>query len=381
MKSLFAKIFVCFLLSHILAALVAFALMNATRPQLSPRPPERRQVRGAEPLRRRHGPPPGKLGLVRWLAALLAATGVSYGLARYLTAPTARLRHAAQRLAAGDLSVRVAPRMGKRRDELADLGRDFDLMAERIQSLLAAERRLLGDISHELRSPLARMQVALDLADQSADEQTRSYLQRIEREGARLNDLIGQLLLLTRLETAAVETRREKIDLAELVLQVAADADFEARRHNRSVRVTQSVAAQTFGNTELLRRAIENVARNAVRYTTEKSVVEIALRRESACGAEAGSTPGPGGPKANHDYVRITVRDFGPGVPEASLSKLFDPFYRIASARDRQSGGVGLGLSIAARALRFHGGEITARNAEGGGLLVEMRLPLLKAEG
>jgi two-component system sensor histidine kinase CpxA len=374
MKSLFAKIFVCFLLSHILAAVVTFALMNATRPQRLPRPTER----SAEPLRRRHGPPPGKLGLVRWLAALIAATGVSYGLARYLTAPTARLRHATQRLAAGDLSVRVAPQMGKRRDELADLGRDFDVMAERIQSLLAAERRLLGDISHELRSPLARMQVALELADQSADPSTREYLQRIEREGARLNDLIGQLLLLTRLENAAVETRREKIDLAELVLQVAADADFEARRHNRGVRVTQSVAAQTFGNTELLRRAIENVARNAVRYTGEKSVVEIALRREAPRPAGAGSTPGSN--KEKRDCVLIAIRDFGPGVPEASLSKLFDPFYRIASARDRQSGGVGLGLSIAARAVRFHGGEITARNAEGGGLLVEMRLPLLAAE-
>ncbi len=376
MKSLFAKIFVCFLLSHILAAMVAFALMTATRPQPSPRYFERSRDRGAEPLRRRRGPPRGKLELVRWLAALLAATGVSYGLARYLTSPTARLRRAAQQLAAGDLSVRVAPQMGNRRDELADLARDFDLMAERIQALLAAERRLLGDISHELRSPLARMQVALELADQTADEPTREYLQRIERDAARLNDLIGQLLLLTRLETAAVETRRESIDLSQLVSEVTADADFEARRHSRSVHVAHDAAAHTLGNQELLRRAIENVARNAVRYTREGTAVEIALNREDARGI--GSTPNA--EKEECDYAVITIRDFGPGVPEESLGKLFDPFYRIASARDRQSGGVGLGLSIAARAVRFHGGEITARNAEGGGLIIEMRLPLLSAK-
>jgi two-component system sensor histidine kinase CpxA len=199
-------------------------------------------------------------------------------------------------------------------------------------------------------------------------------LQRIEREGARLNDLIGQLLLLTRLENADTQAPQEKIDLADLISQVAADADFEARRHNKSMRVTQSHAAQTFGNTELLRRAIENVARNAVRYTREETTVEIALHREPA---RIGSTPDTGA--AEREIAIITVRDFGPGAPEESLGKLFDPFYRIASARDRQSGGVGLGLSIAARAVRFHGGEITALNAEGGGLLVEMRLPLLES--
>jgi two-component system sensor histidine kinase CpxA len=372
MKSLFSKIFVSLLLSHMLAAMLAFAVMNATRPQLPPRPPDR----GGEYLRRRRGPPPGKLALVNWLAALLAATGVSYGLARYLTSPTARLRRAAQQMAEGDLSVRVAPQMGRRRDELADLGRDFDVMAERIQSLLASERRLLGDISHELRSPLARMQVALELAEQSADEHTREYLNRIEREGARLNDLIGQLLLLTRLETATGQANLETIDLADLIAQVAADADFEARRRHRSVRVRHSEPAQTSGNAELLRRAIENVARNAVRYTRENTVVEIALRCESA--SESGSTPGLG--KGKGEIAVISVRDFGPGVPPESLEKLFDPFYRIAPARDRQSGGVGLGLSIAARALRFHGGQITAHNAEGGGLLVEMRLPVMNAE-
>lgn len=377
MKSLFAKIFVCFLLSHILAAMVALALMTATKPQFPPQRFERSRELGAQPLRRRRGPPRGKWEMMRWLAALLAATGVSYGLARYLTSPTARLRRAAQQMAAGDLSVRVGAQMGNRRDELADLASDFDVMAERIQALLVAERRLLGDISHELRSPLARMQVALELADQSADQSTREYLQRIEREGARLNDLIGQLLLLTRLETAAVETHREKIDLSQLISEVAADADFEARRHNRGVRITQSADAQTLGNKELLRRAIENVARNAARYTSENTVVEIALQRQAGCIAQAGSTPSLD--KGAQDCAFISIRDFGAGVPEESLAKIFDPFYRIASARDRQSGGVGLGLSIAARAVRFHGGEIIARNVEGSGLLVEMRLPISQA--
>ncbi|HEX8235755.1 MAG TPA: ATP-binding protein [Abditibacteriaceae bacterium] len=319
----------------------------------------------------------GRLGrretytLARFLTVFVAAGIVAYGLAIYLTAPTVKLRQATRQLASGDLSTRVGAKMGRRRDELADLGRDFDGMAERIQALMLTERRLLGDISHELRSPLARLQVALDLAFQTADEETRGFLQRIERESGRLNNLIGQLLILTRLETAGTDAPRKPVDLAQLVNEVASDADFEARGANRAVRVVSAEACRTQGNAELLRSAIENVVRNAVRYTREGTTVEITLSCTLSCESRKSS--------AHNDKVQqsvITVRDHGPGVPPEALQHLFRPFYRVADARDRQSGGVGLGLSITARAVRFHHGEVSARNIPEGGLCVEIRLPL-----
>lgn len=332
------------------------------------KPRNRPSLAGAPLLGRRQ-----TFELARLFAVFVAAGIVAYGLARYLTAPTVKLRQATRQLAAGDLSTRVGAKMGRRRDELADLGRDFDLMAERIQSLLLAERRLLGDISHELRSPLARLQVALDLATQSADAETCKYLERIELESSRVNGLIGHLLILTRLESAGAEARQQPVDLTELVEEIASDADFEASGQDRSVRITKAAKCNTTGSAELLRSAIENVVRNAVRYTNEGTSVEIALTRERIAPPGTQSTLG-------HDHKQeqaiISVRDYGRGVPEEALSRLFDPFYRVADARDRQSGGVGLGLSIAARAVRFHGGEVSATNAPEGGLLVEIRLPL-----
>jgi two-component system sensor histidine kinase CpxA len=303
------------------------------------------------------------------LAAFLAAGIVAYGLALYLTAPTVKLRQATRQLASGDLSTRVGAKMGRRRDELADLGRDFDGMAERIEALMLTERRLLGDISHELRSPLARLQVALDLAFQTADAETRGFLERIERESGRLNTLIGQLLILTRLETAGTDAPRKRVDLTQLVNEIASDADFEATGAGRAVRVVSAQACWTTGNAELLRSAIENVVRNGVRYTREGTTVEITLQCEP-------QKPAANSEKAVQAQSVISVRDHGPGVPPEALQHLFRPFYRVADARDRQSGGVGLGLSITARAVRFHHGEVAARNIPEGGLLVEIRLPI-----
>jgi signal transduction histidine kinase len=184
--------------------------------------------------------------LARFLAAFLAAGIVAYGLALYLTAPTVKLRQATRQLASGDLSTRVGAKMGRRRDELADLGRDFDGMAERIEALMLTERRLLGDISHELRSPLARLQVALDLAFQTADAETRGFLERIERESGRLNTLIGQLLILTRLETAGTDAPRKRVDLTQLVNEIASDADFRSDR--RRARGASRVGASVLDN-------------------------------------------------------------------------------------------------------------------------------------
>lgn len=297
------------------------------------------------------------------LAVILTAGLVCYGLARYLAAPVVALRAGVRRIAGGDLSARVSSKVGERRDELADLARDFDLMAERIESLVLSQRRLLGDISHELRSPLARLTVALGLARQRAGEdahELQAALDRIEREAERLNMMIGELLTLTRLESDAAEVRKTRVDLHALVRDVVADADYEARNRDRGVRAVALEECHVSGNSELLRSAVENVVRNAIRYTAEGTAVEVELRRRR----EGGSLS-----------AVLRVRDHGRGVPEGALGELFRPFYRVADARERQTGGVGLGLAITERAVRLHGGSVAASNAAGGGLLVEIHLP------
>jgi two-component system sensor histidine kinase CpxA len=292
------------------------------------------------------------------LAALLALSGlVCYALARYIASPAAKLRRATQQLASGDLSTRVGNQMGRRRDELADLGGDFDRMAERIEALMISERRLLGDISHELRSPLARLSLALDLAEGGADAETQGYFDRIRREAERLNELIGQLLSLSRLESGSAQIEQTPVQLTDLLHEVAHDADFEARGRARRVTVLQADECWTGGDADLLRSAVENVVRNAVRYTAESTSVQLSL----VCDGK---------------QATLSVRDFGPGVPEETLNNLFRPFYRVADARDRQSGGTGLGLAITQRAVKVHGGRVEAHNAEGGGLLVELHLPV-----
>jgi signal transduction histidine kinase len=283
-----------------------------------------------------------------------------YGLARYLTTDIRKLRETTHEFADGNLAARVGTKLVKRRDEIAQLGRDFNLMAERLQSMVAAQHRLLGDISHELRSPLARMSVALELARKRSSAEARSALDRIEREAETLNEMIGQLLSLTRLESGTPGLKRTEVDLARLVRDVADDADFEARSRNRSVNVVTCDECSTTGTEELLRSAVENVVRNAVRYTAEGTQVEIALQARNGAG--------------DHAAV-ITVRDHGHGVPEELIENIFRPFYRAEDARDRESGGSGLGLAITARAVRLHGGSVSAANAVDGGLEVTIRLP------
>jgi signal transduction histidine kinase len=309
---------------------------------------------------------PGSLAL-RMGAILLTAGLLCYGLARYLTAPVLRLRDATHRFAGGDLSARVGPTVSHRRDEIAELGRDFDRMAERIETLLTSQRQLLSDVSHELRSPLARLNVALGLARQRSGPEAEAPLDRIEEEAEQLNSLIGRVLALARFESGAVEPELGDVQLDRLVADIAADADFEADPKGTSVRVEAVAPARVTGNEALLRSAIENVVRNAVRYTAAGTDVQVSVTRET--GGDGARGPGAAG-------VVVTVRDHGPGVPDDQLGELFKPFYRLAGARDRQSGGTGLGLAIAERAVRLHGGSVRAANAPGGGLVVEIRLPL-----
>ena len=280
-------------------------------------------------------------------------------LARYLTSPIERLRRATEAYAAGDLGQRVGPSLGRRRDEIADLAAAFDHMAERLSALMFSQKQLLIDVSHELRSPLSRLQVALGLARQRAGTHPAPELDRIEREIERLDELIGQLLSLARLESDTQPPAPEAVDISELLRTVVSDAALEAHTRHCELHLEKCVPAVIQGNAQLLHSALENVVRNAVKYTAEGTRVTLAMDRD------------PERP----DWLMVQVRDRGPGVPEEMLVRLFEPFVRVGAARDRMSGGYGLGLAIAERAVRLHGGDISARNEPEGGLTVTIRLP------
>jgi signal transduction histidine kinase len=264
------------------------------------------------------------------------------------------LGDAAANIAEGRLDTRVDPSLRHRRDEIADLARNFDRMAERIEVLITGQRRLLGDVSHELRSPLARLIVALGLVKQGPAEEAAGNLERIALEARRLDTLIGQLLALTRIESGVDRGSPAPFDLTNVVQEVANDGDFEARARNRGVVIKLADACTVAGFEELLRSAVENVVRNAIRHTVEGTVVEISLQ-------------------AANSRALLLVRDYGPGAPENMLSEIFLPFRRVANGN---SEGAGLGLAIAERAVNVHRGMIRAMNAPKGGLIVEIDLPL-----
>jgi two-component system sensor histidine kinase CpxA len=295
--------------------------------------------------------------LVLLIVALIVTGGVSYLLARSITRPINDLNRATQKLAGGDLEARASAATLARGDELARLGASFDTMAQRIRELIRSRERLLRDISHELRSPLARMRVALGLVRQPGADAQRQ-IERLESETERLNGLIGQILAVSRLGTAGVELEMENVDLGALIDSVARDAAYEAQSVNKTVSWTPPAQrVQLRGNAHWLGSAIENVVRNALRHTPEGGQIHIEL------------APARG-------QVAVRVRDEGPGVPASEVERIFEPFYRTASARDRDSGGEGLGLAITARVIQAHNGRIQARNAPGQGLEVELVLPL-----
>lgn len=296
-------------------------------------------------------PPPPFLEVV---ALLIGALTFSAALAWYLSRPVRHLSQAFDALAGGDLSVRTAARIGRRRDEIADLGRGFDRMAARIEQLVDAQRRLLHDVSHELRSPLARMSAAIGLARQDPSR-IEAMLERVERETARLDTLVGELLGLARLEHDAAHTLPQPVALDALLHDVAGDARFEAAARDVEVVLSTDGAGPVVkGQVELLRRTFDNVLRNAVKYAPAGSVVHIALDRADG-------------------RARVSISDGGCGVADGELERIFDPFFR--GERCDGSAGAGLGLSIARRAVEAHGGDIRASNAEGGGLRVDIRLP------
>jgi len=301
--------------------------------------------------------PPRPPPIAPWeLIVIGLATSLAFSalLAWYLARPIRSLRWAFDAAAAGRLETRVSPLMGKRRDEIADLGRDFDRMAQQLQNLVSAQRRLLHDVSHELRSPLARLQAAIGLARQQPSKLEAS-LERIEREATRLDSMVGEVLALARLESGTAARAKERVDLAYIAASIAEDARFEAEALGRSVRFNASGDAPVIGNADLLHRAVENIVRNAVKFTREGTTVDVRVHttRTSAI---------------------LTVTDHGPGIAAGELQKVFDPFYRGDAGMG--TAGFGLGLAIAQRAVDAHGGAILAANVAGGGLQVEVELPL-----
>ncbi|MGE3773711.1 MAG: ATP-binding protein [Gammaproteobacteria bacterium] len=318
-----------------------------------PPPPGLFPVDGPRGPRGPHAP---MFGLVRMGVALLVSGLLCWLLARHLTRPIRELQAASARLAAGDFTTGLTPRTLARRDELAALARDFQSMAAQLKQLVEAQRQLLRNVSHELRSPLARLQVAAALARRRAGDVIDSEIDRIELETARLDELIGQLLALMRLEAATGQVHAP-LDLSALLDAVTRDARFEAEARGNRVEAAIERGLTLNGNAELLRSVFDNVVRNAIRHAPQGSAVQLVATRDPALG-----------------QILVAVRDEGPGVPEAMLERIFEAFVRVDEARSADAGGSGLGLAIAKQGVRAHGGSILARNRPGGGLEIEVRL-------
>jgi two-component system, OmpR family, sensor kinase len=293
--------------------------------------------------------------IVLFSFALVISGLVSWWLARYVSRPVERLRTSARSLAAGNLEARVGQEFSRRHDELGVLARDFDTMADHVRGLIASKEDLLRAMSHELRSPLARLRVASGLA-RRPDADVPRQLDRIELEAERLDTLIGQMLQLSHLRAVEPTLPREPLDLTSLVSEVVEDARIEASAANKRVAWTATGSLMTEGDHDLLRSAIENVLRNAVRFTKRETAVQVSMALDG-------------------QQAVIVIEDRGPGVPEPELEHIFEPFYRVAESRDRDSGGTGLGLAITERVVRLYGGEVRAQNVAEGGLRVEIRLP------
>ncbi len=306
---------------------------------------------------------PGPEGTaLRLAAAALISAVISFFLARSLATPLEALRSASRKIAAGDLATRVGTSIRPRQDEIGQLAADFDAMAARLEAMQTANRRLLQDVSHELRSPLARLSVALEIARKKGAGHIESEIERIALEGERLESLVNDVLGLLRESSAEPAYLDEDVDLTELLTDLVEVVNYEVAEGKPDIAWQPSEPMLFHGDRELIWRAVENLLRNALRHTDPERGVQMDLTR-SRKGAE----------------LVLSVRDFGSGVPDGELEKIFEPFYRIQESRDRNSGGHGLGLSIAANAVRRHGGTVSARNEADGGLLVEVRLPVAAA--
>lgn len=297
---------------------------------------------------------PGARGLLIALMLVVSAA-VSFLLARFIVLPVRRLQLAGQKVADGDLSVRIAHTVGNRTDDIAKLAQGFDVMTKRVDALLQSQQRLMRDVSHELRSPLARLQALLSIARQTADATGCTQIDRMETELERLDQLIGEILAFTRLEARA-EVTRHLTDVVDLTQNIVDDASLEGHAAGKQIRMQGPQRLLVEVDSGLIQSAVENVVRNALKYTEEGTAVEIRIASSSDC-------------------CRITIDDHGPGVPDAEIDKIFEPFFRVEESRTTISGTGGIGLAIAERSIRLHGGDISAFNRQGGGLRIEITVP------
>ncbi len=291
---------------------------------------------------------------------LLSCVALSFLIARYLARPISELRRVSAQLARGDLGARVGAKFAGRKDEAAELVREFDQMAERLAALIAAQHRLIADISHEIKSPLARLSIALGLARRSAEEYAPRQFDRMQSEVDRISLLASELLILERLDSAASLTMKP-VDLEALIAEIIADACYESPPREGDFVFSCPYGLRVVGDGNLLRRLIDNLIRNAVFYTQPGAAIEITVTEQTG--------------EAGDPRVIIEIRDHGPGVPPASLPHLFEPFYRVDEARGRKTGGAGIGLAICQRVVHLHHGTIGAANGEPRGLIVTIDLP------
>jgi signal transduction histidine kinase len=286
-------------------------------------------------------------------------------IAHYLTKPIERLRDATHEMARGNLDIHTGKNLGHRRDEIADLMRDFDLMAAALRKQIESERSLLSGVSHELRSPIARMRLALTLARHADDRERQEMLDRIEQDAVQLDSMLEEILTVSRLESGQIQPKFEPLSLNDLVEDVLHDAKFEAAATNTTITYSAIPGVWANGDPGMLRSAIENVVRNAIFYSGEGGKIEVWIT--------AGDTS-----------TSINVQDNGPGVPEEKLGLIFEPFYRVDDSRVTATGGMGLGLALADNAMRVHDGGIMAGNVKPHGLQVTLamrRLPATSASG
>ena len=299
---------------------------------------------------------PGDIIWVLKLGTIISAL-MCLVIAHYLSKPIERLRTATNELARGNLDIRVGATIGKRRDEIADLVHDFDSMAGELRNQIQSERNLLSGVSHELRSPIARMRIALALARNSDAPERDEMLDRIEQDAIQLDSMLERILTVARLESGQYQPKFEDLSLNDLLDEVLDDARFEAAASDATISYTDGAAISLSGDPGLLRSAIENVLRNAIFYSGEGGKIDVSLHVDNGQGV-------------------LTVRDNGPGVPQDALPLLFKPFYRVDGSRVTTTGGMGLGLAIVRNAVVAHGGAVTARNLSPHGLEVEIRLPV-----
>ena len=298
---------------------------------------------------------PGDILWVLKLGTIISAL-MCLVIAHYLSKPIERLRDATNELARGNLDIRVGATIGNRRDEIADLVRDFDSMAGELRNQIQSERNLLSGVSHELRSPIARMRLALALARTSDRPEREEMLDRIEQDTIQLDAMLERILTVARLENGQYKPKFESLSLNDLIDEVLDDARFEAVATDTTINYVDDAMVQVNGDAGLLRSAIENVVRNAIFYSGQGGRIEVRLRVEDS-------------------YAILSVCDNGKGVPEETLLLLFKPFYRVDDARGTTTGGMGLGLAIVRNAVAVHGGTVSARNVSPHGLEVELRLP------